>query len=188
MGDMTNYPMSQRSIALVGMMGAGKSAIGRGLATRLDLPFYDSDAEIERAAGCKIDDIFREYGEHAFRQSERQIIRRLLNGERCVLATGGGAFMDEGIRGAIGERAISIWLRATVELLYSRVSRRNSRPLLNNGDPRETLIRLTKERNPFYAKANITVDSLDVSKEIVIDRVRAALEDFSGSVDQFSLR
>ncbi len=187
MGDMTNYPMSQRSIVLIGMMGAGKSSIGRGLAMRLDLPFYDSDTEIERLVGCRIDDIFQEYGEQMFRQSERQIIDRLLCGERCVLATGGGAFIDQGIRDAISQRGVSIWLRATVELLYSRVSRRNSRPLLNNGDAWETMIRLTKERDPIYAQADITVDSLDVPKDIVIDRVEAALGDFSREL-VFSLK
>ncbi len=176
--------MNQRSIALVGMMGAGKTAIGRGLAARLGLPFRDSDREIERAAGCKIEDIFRDHGEPVFRHSERQMIERLLKGERCVLATGGGAFMDQETRDAMRRYAVSIWLRATVELLYSRVSHRTSRPLLNQGDPWETMVRLTRERDPVYAKADIVVDSLNMSRNMVIDQVQAALEDFSSVTNE----
>ena len=152
-------PAVPRSLVLVGLMGAGKTCIGRSLARRLDLPFVDADAEIEAAAGCSIEDIFALYGESDFRDGERRVIGRLLDGPIRVMATGGGAFMDPLTRRRIRERGISIWLRADLELLLSRVSRRNDRPLLKADDPRRVLERLIAERYPVYAEADIAVDS-----------------------------
>ena len=152
-------PAVPRSLVLVGLMGAGKTCIGRNLARRLDLPFVDADAEIEAAAGCSIEDIFALYGESDFRDGERRVIGRLLDGPIRVMATGGGAFMDPLTRRRIRERGISIWLRADLELLLSRVSRRNDRPLLKADDPRRVLERLIAERHPVYAEADIAVDS-----------------------------
>ena len=152
-------PAVPRSLVLVGLMGAGKTCIGRNLARRLDLPFVDADAEIEAAAGCSIEDIFALYGESDFRDGERRVIGRLLDGPIRVMATGGGAFMDPLTRRRIRERGISIWLRADLELLLSRVSRRNDRPLLKADDPRRVLERLIAERYPVYAEADIAVDS-----------------------------
>ena len=137
-----------RTVALVGLMGAGKSSIGRRLAQRLKVPFIDADAEIEAAAGATIEEIFERHGEAAFREGERRVIARLLEGPVQVLATGGGAFMDPATRALMRERAITVWLRADLELLLSRVTRRNNRPLLKGGDPRAVLERLMAERYP----------------------------------------
>jgi shikimate kinase len=164
-----------RSIVLVGLMGAGKSAVGRRLAARLGLKFVDADAEIEKAAGCSIADIFEIHGESAFREGERRVVARLLKEPPHVLATGGGAFMDAETRERIRERGISVWLRADIELLLSRVSRRDDRPLLKQGDKREILDQLIKERHPVYAEADITVDSEDVPHDRMVDKIIAAL-------------
>ena len=152
-------------------MGAGKSCIGRLLAGALDLPFVDADKEIEAAAGCTIDDIFTAHGEAAFREGERRVIARLLNQPKMVLATGGGAFMDTETRNLIRERATSVWLRADLELLLRRTARRNNRPLLKRGEPREILKRLIEERYPVYAEADIMVDSVDGPPEMTLARV-----------------
>jgi shikimate kinase len=141
-------PLSKRSIVLVGLMGAGKSTVGRRLAAALHLPFHDADHEIETAAGCSITDFFERYGEPAFRDGERRIIARLLEGPRHILATGGGAFMDPTTRAIIRARGLSIWLRADLDLLMARVSKRQTRPLLKTGDPRATMSRLMEERYP----------------------------------------
>ncbi len=164
-----------RTIALVGLMGAGKTSIGRRLAQRLGLPFVDADAEIETAAGTSIEEIFLRHGEAAFRDGERRVIARLLDNPPQVLATGGGAFMDPSTRALIKEKALSIWLRADVDLLLSRVGRRNNRPLLKNGEPRAILERLIAERHPVYAEADITVDSIDGPPEATLERLMAAL-------------
>lgn len=164
-----------RTIALVGLMGAGKSCIGRRLAQRLDLPFVDADREIEEAAGCSIEEIFERHGEQAFRDGERRVIARLLSGPPHVLATGGGAFMDPRTRAAIRERAIAIWLRADLDLLLKRVARRNDRPLLKVADPRRRLEELIAERHPIYAEADLIVDSEDGPPEATVERVLAAL-------------
>lgn len=164
-----------RTIVMVGMMGAGKSAIGRRLAQRLGLPFVDADAEIERAAGCSIEEIFAKHGEADFRDGERRVIARLLEGPVCVLATGGGAFMDSGTRDRIRERATSVWLKADLETLVDRVARRGNRPLLKNGDPREILERLIAVRYPVYAEADITVETGDVPPATTVERVVEAL-------------
>lgn len=150
-----------RSVALVGMMGAGKSSIGRRLATRLNVPFKDADTEIEQAAGCTISEIFERYGEPAFRDGERKVIQRLLAEPAHVIATGGGAFMDAVTRDRLKESAVTIWLRAPVDVLLARTQRRDTRPLLRNGNPRETLERLLAERTPVYAQADHTLDSED---------------------------
>jgi shikimate kinase len=160
-----------RTIALVGLMGAGKSCIGRLLAGALDLPFVDADKEIEAAAGCSVEDIFAAHGEAAFRDGERRVIARLLTQPKLVLATGGGAFMDPETRQLILDRATSVWLRADVELLVRRTARRNNRPLLKRGDPREVLGRLIKERYPVYAEADVAVDSVDGPPEMTLARV-----------------
>ncbi len=166
---------SGRSIVLVGLMGAGKTTIGRRLATRLGLPFVDADIEIERAAGCSIADVFRLYGEAAFRDGERRVIRRLLEGPPMVLATGGGAYMDASTRNLVRERAISIWLRCPLPVLLRRVQGRNHRPLLNEAPPRDVLARLMTVRHPIYAEADIIVDCGDHNVDHSTSRVIEAM-------------
>ncbi len=143
--------LRSRSLVLVGMMGAGKSSIGRRLAARLEIPFVDADAEIERAAGMTISDMFAKHGESSFRSGEARVIARLLEAGPQVLATGGGAFMNTDTRVLIGQKGISIWLKADYRILMRRIRRRNDRPLLNTGDPADTLKRLIDERYPVYA-------------------------------------
>jgi shikimate kinase len=172
--------LAGRSIVLVGLMGAGKTSIGRRLAQRLGLPFVDADAEIEAAAGETIEEIFERRGESVFREGERKVIARLLANPVHVLATGGGAFMDPGTRALIRERAISIWLRAGLDLLVARVSRRSNRPLLKQ-DPRATLAQLIERRYPVYAEADITVETVDGPPEMTLERVLAGLADFLGA-------
>ncbi|HEX9488762.1 MAG TPA: shikimate kinase, partial [Stellaceae bacterium] len=164
-----------KTVALVGLMGAGKSSIGRRLAQRLGLPFIDADSEIEAAADATIEEIFQRHGEAAFRNGERRVIARILDGPVHVLATGGGAFMDASTRAVIGARAISVWLRADIELMLARVGRRNNRPLLKGGDPRAVLEQLIAQRYPIYAQADITIDSVDGPPEATLERVMAAL-------------
>jgi len=167
-----------RTIAFVGLMGAGKSCIGRLLAGALGLPFVDADREIEAAAGCSVEDIFAAHGEAAFRDGERRVIARLLTQPKLVLATGGGAFMDPETRRLIHERATSVWLRADADLLVRRTARRNNRPLLKRGDPREVLSRLIDERYPVYAEADVAVDSVDGPPEMTLARVMQGLRRF----------
>jgi shikimate kinase len=167
-----------KTIALVGLMGAGKSSIGRRLAQALGLPFMDADAEIEAAAGASIEEIFARDGEAAFRNGERRVIARLLYGPAQILATGGGAFMDPTTRSLIRERAISVWLRADIDTLLARVGRRNNRPLLKTSDPRVVLTRLIDERYPVYAEADITVDTVDGPPEATLVKVIDALGHF----------
>ena len=164
-----------RTIVLVGLMGAGKSKIGRRLATRLALPFFDSDCEIEAAAGETIDEIFANRGERVFRDGERRVIARLLAQPVHVLATGGGAFMDPITRALIARRGISLWLRADLEVLVARVARRSNRPLLKEADPKAVLAELIERRYPVYAEADLVVDSGEGSPETTIARVLAAL-------------
>lgn len=160
-----------RSIALVGLMGAGKSTIGRRLAKRLGLPFVDADDEIERSSGYTIAEIFDRFGERAFREGERRVIVRLVEGPPQVIATGGGAFADEASRSLILERCIAIWLDADIETLVERLGRRGHRPLLSGRDPRETIAALAETRNPFYALAHLRVASGAGPHEIVVDAI-----------------
>lgn len=164
-----------RTIALVGLMGAGKSCIGRLLAAALELPFVDADKEIEAAAGCSVEDIFTAHGEAAFRDGERRVIARLLTEPKMVLATGGGAFMDPETRKLIHDHATSVWLRADVDLLLRRTARRNNRPLLKRGDPRQILGKLIEQRYPVYGDADVVVDSVDGPPEMTLARVMAGL-------------
>ena len=164
-----------KTIALVGLMGVGKTSIGRRLAQRLDLPFVDADAEIEAAAGSSIEEIFQRHGEVAFRDGERRVMARLLDAPPCVLATGGGAFMDPSTRTLLRSRAVTVWLRADLEVMLARVSRRGNRPLLKTGEPRAVLERLIAERYPVYAEADLTVDSIDGPPDATVERVIAAL-------------
>jgi shikimate kinase len=163
-----------RSIVLVGLMGAGKSTIGRRLAQKLDLAFVDADAEIEQAAGKSVQDIFRDHGEASFREGERRVIARLLESGPQVLATGGGAFMNEETRNNISRRGIAVWLKADIELLMKRVRRRDNRPLLKADNPEEVMQTLIEQRYPVYGRADIIVESRDVPhSSIVSDVIRA---------------
>ncbi|HEX7007990.1 MAG TPA: shikimate kinase [Alphaproteobacteria bacterium] len=164
-----------RTIVLVGLMGAGKSCVGRRLATRLGLPFIDADREIEQAAGCSIPEFFARHGEAAFRDGERRVIKRLLSNPVHVLATGGGAFMDPQTRALVRECGISVWLRADLDLLLRRVLRRTDRPLLQVADPRRKLEELIALRYPVYAEADVTVDSDDGPPEATVEKVIDAL-------------
>jgi shikimate kinase len=164
-----------RTIVLVGLMGAGKTKIGRRLAARLELPFFDSDHEIEAAAGESIPEIFEHHGEIAFRDGERRVIARLLRQPVHVLATGGGAFMDPQTRAIIARRGVSVWLRADLDVLLARVSRRSNRPLLQERDPRAVLAELIERRYPVYAEADLTIDSGDGPPDATAARVIASL-------------
>lgn len=171
-------PAAERSIVLVGLMGAGKTTVGRRLARRLDLAFVDADAEIEEAAGETIPEIFERRGEAAFRAGERRVIARLLSGPPQVLATGGGAYMDPVTRANIAARGISIWLKADLEILMKRVGKRGDRPLLQNGDPRATMQRLMEERYPVYAEADITIESLEGPHDTIVETIVERLKEF----------
>lgn len=160
--------LAGRPILLVGMMGAGKTTVGRRLAARLGLDFVDSDAEIETAAGMSIPDIFSTRGEDDFRAGEARVIARLLREHRGVIATGGGAFISEDTRALVREHAVSIWIKAEFELLFTRVSKRATRPLLQTPDPRGTLKALIEARYPTYGQADITVMSRDVPHDTVV--------------------
>ena len=164
-----------RNIVFVGMMGSGKSAIGKRLAANLDLPFMDADNEIEAAAGMSIPDIFDCFGEDHFRQGERKVIARLMAEGPMVLSTGGGAFMNDETRELITSNAISIWLKADLETLVQRVKRKDNRPLLKTGDPEEIMGNLLKEREPFYSLANVVVESRNESHESVVEAVAESL-------------
>lgn len=165
-----------KPVVLVGLMGAGKSTIGRRLATALSLNFIDSDVEISEAAGCSISDIFETYGETIFRDLEQRVLLRLLSSAPCVIATGGGAFIQPAIREAIKEKAISVWLKADLPVLLERVSRRDTRPLLKSGDKGDILSKLIEERYPVYGEADITIDSNAGLHEAVVENILLALE------------
>jgi shikimate kinase len=169
-------PATDRTIVLIGMMGAGKTTVGRRLAAKLGLEFVDADSEIEAAAGCSIEDIFERHGEQAFRDGERRVIKRLLDGPARVLATGGGAFMDPETRARIHEHGLSVWLRADLDVLLERCLRRTHRPLLQRGDPRQTLERLIAQRYPVYAEADITVESGPGPHDAVVDEIVKQLQ------------
>jgi shikimate kinase len=167
--------LGTRSIVLVGMMGAGKSTIGRRLSARLQLPFLDADTEIEAAAGMSIPDIFETHGEPHFRDGEARVIARLLDSGPAVIATGGGAFMREETRGRIRSKAVSIWLKADVDIIMRRVKRRVDRPLLQTTDPAMTVARLIEEREPVYQHADLTIWSREVPHEKIVDECIDAL-------------
>lgn len=168
--------LGSRSIVLVGIMGCGKSTVGKRLAQRLGLEFIDADSEIERAANMTVSEIFSEHGEPYFRSGEERVIARLLQEGPQVLATGGGAFMSEATRSEIAAHGLSIWLKVDFETVMARVRRRSTRPLLRNPDPEGTMRKLMAEREPVYAKAALTVTSKDVPHEAVVDQIVATLE------------
>ncbi len=165
-----------RPLVLVGMMGAGKTTIGRRLAEKLALPFHDADAEIEAAAGMSVSELFEKHGEASFRQGETKVIARLLAVGPIVLATGGGALTSPETRALVRDRAISIWLRAEVDTLVRRATRRPTRPLLKRGDPKETIARLLAERTPYYEQATLTVESQPGAHGKTVAAILAALE------------
>jgi shikimate kinase len=167
----------KRTVALVGMMGAGKSSLGRRLAARLSVEFRDADTEIEHAAGCSINEIFARFGEPAFRDGERKVITRLLGLAPHVLATGGGAFADDAVRARIKSDAVSIWINVPLSVLVERVGRRDTRPMLKDGDPAEIMARLLKEREPFYAQADLTVNSEDGPHQMAVEKIVAMLKE-----------
>ena len=173
--DSLSVPLAGRSVALVGMMGAGKTNVGRRLAAKLGLPFHDADAEIERDAGCSVAEMFARDGEAEFRRRERRVIAQLLADVPTVLATGGGAFMDAETRRAMQVKAVSIWLRCDLPLLLSRLAACTDRPLLRSGDPTEILQRLMTLRHPFYAEADLAFDSRDEDPDATTARVHAVL-------------
>jgi len=168
--------LGERSIVLVGLMGCGKSSVGRRLASRLGLGFVDADEEIERVAAKSIVEIFADHGEAYFRDGERRVIARLLSSGPQVLATGGGAFINPETRANIRERGVSIWLRADLPVLMRRVSKRDTRPLLKSGDPEATMRDLMAGRYPIYADADITIESRDVPHDVIVNEVIAALK------------
>ena len=168
----------KKIIVLVGIMGAGKSTVGKILADRLGMRFIDADQEIERAAGCTITDFFEKYGEVEFRKGEERVISRILAGEPCVLATGGGAFMSEATRLLIKKMAISVWLRVSFEVLAKRLEKRSDRPLLQTTDPQQTLKALIKKRYPIYNDADFIVDAENDGVDITVSKVIECLGDY----------
>jgi shikimate kinase len=174
--------LGRRSIVLIGMMGVGKSSIGRRLGARLGIPFNDADAEIEKAAGMSIADIFARHGEAAFRSGESRVIARLLDGGPQVLATGGGAVMNPETRALIKKKGVSVWLSAELDLLMRRISKRRAeRPMLHTADPAATLRELLAEREPIYAQADLTVQSREVPHDAVVAEIVGALTAFLAS-------
>ena len=164
-----------RNLVLVGMMGAGKSTVGKRLAERLKLRFADADAEIESAADKSIPEIFAEHGETYFREGERRVIARLLDEPALVLATGGGAFINAETRQRIAARAVSVWLKAELDVLMSRVRKRSNRPLLKTADPDATMQQLMEVRHPIYTLADVTVQSREVAHEVIVSEILEAL-------------
>ena len=172
---VTPARLNERTIALVGLMGAGKSTVGKRLAAQLGMPFRDADTEIEAAAGRSVSDIFAQFGEQAFREGERRVIARLLEDPPHVLATGGGAFVNDETRALINERAISVWLKADLDLLARRVSKRDTRPLLSGKDPRAVLEAHAEARYGKYAEAHLIIESGDAAHQTTVDAIIAAL-------------
>lgn len=167
--------LGDRSIVFVGLMGAGKTAIGRKVAQALGLPFLDSDHEIEAASRLTVPELFELYGEAEFRALEQRVIQRILETPRQVLSTGGGAFMNAQTREAVAASGISVWLMADLDVLMERVAKKQNRPLLQNDDPRAVMARLMEERYPIYAEANVTVHTRDERKEVIAAEVIDAL-------------
>jgi shikimate kinase len=165
-----------RPVVLVGLMGVGKSTVGRRLARRLGLPFIDSDSAIEDASGFSAAEVYERFGEKDFRDGERRLVARLIDGDVRVIATGGGAFVDHRTRQLLNERAITVWLDAPVDVLAERTSRRNTRPLLRNADPKGTLERLSNERRPSYEEAHIHIRSGNGAHKDVVEAIVQALD------------
>jgi shikimate kinase len=178
--DPSTAPALIKSVVLVGLMGAGKTSIGRLLAAALGVPFVDADAEIEAAAGRSVSEIFETRGEAEFRAGERRVMARLLKGPIRIIASGGGAFIDSGTRAQIGKSAVSVWLKADIDTLAKRVARRHHRPLIKGQNAREVLSRLMAERDPFYATADITVETADDAPEMITGKVISGLENHLG--------
>jgi shikimate kinase len=170
--------IDNRSIVLIGLMGAGKTTVGRRLANRLKLPFVDADHEIEQAAGKTIPEIFEEHGEQYFRDGERRVIDRLMHEDTKVIATGGGAYMNADTRAAIAQAGISVWLKADFDLLMKRVRKRSNRPLLQTDDPEAVMRKLIAERYPVYEQADVTVQSRDVPHDQIVASCMEALADW----------
>jgi shikimate kinase len=170
-------PLRRRTIALVGLMGVGKSSVGRRLAHALELPFRDADSEVEAAAGRSISDIFADLGEEAFREGERRVITRLLEQEPHVLATGGGAFINPETRALIKSKAISVWLKADLDVLARRISRKDTRPLLVGKDPLEVLEAQAQARYPAYGEADLVVETGDAAHHVTVEQIINALSD-----------
>ena len=171
--------LGRRNLVFVGLMGAGKSAIGRMTASQLGLPFVDTDAEIERVSRMTVSELFEAYGESEFRALETRVIKRLLKTGPRVISTGGGAFINEKTRNQIEQGGISLWLKADLDVLWERVNKRDHRPLLKTENPKQTLANLMNQRYPIYALADLTVQSRDERKEVIVDEVMAAIIDFS---------
>lgn len=172
---LTGSRRLERTVALVGMMGVGKSTVGKKLAESLGSPFVDSDDEIVRAAGLSVQEIFERHGEPEFRRGERRVIERLLNGPPIVLATGGGAYMDPDTRALLKEKATTVWLRADLDLIWKRVNRRDTRPLLKRENPKQVLADLLAVRAPIYAEADFAIDSGDGPASDAVKAIRDAM-------------
>ena len=170
--------VKKKTIVLVGIMGAGKTTVGKILADRIGIQFVDADQEIERAAGCTITDIFEKYGEAEFRKGEERVISRILSGQPCVLATGGGAFMSQATRLLIKKTATSVWLRVSFEVLAKRLEKRSGRPLLQTVDPQQTLRALINKRYPIYNGADLIVEAKDDAVDITVSKVVECLGDY----------
>lgn len=175
LAEQARAALGNRHLVFVGLMGAGKSVIGRMVAQQMGLPFIDTDAEIERVSRMSIPELFASYGEAEFRSLETRVIERLLKGAPRIISTGGGAFINERTRAAIEAGGVSIWLRAELDVLWERVSKRDNRPLLKTENPKQTLENLMNHRYPIYAQADLTVESRDVRKEIVAGAVLSAI-------------
>lgn len=174
--DHTKASWQDRTIALVGLMGAGKSTVGRRLAEALDRPFFDSDDEIEKAAGLSVSDIFALHGEAEFRRGEQRVLERLLDGPPHILATGGGAYLNADTRALMREKAITVWLNADLETLWKRVSKRTHRPLLKRANPKGVLTDLLEARRPIYEEADLIVPSVDGPHNMTVDKIIEALK------------
>lgn len=175
LGEQARAKLGRRNIVFVGLMGAGKSAVGRMVAQQLRVPFIDTDVEIERVSRMTISELFATYGEEEFRALETRVIKRLLRGGPKVISTGGGAFINDNTRRHITRGGISLWLKADLEVLWERVNKRDHRPLLKTENPKATLAALMEKRYPIYAEADLTIESRDVRKEIIVTEVLAAI-------------
>ncbi|WP_296067874.1 shikimate kinase [uncultured Agrobacterium sp.] len=178
LGEQARAMLGRRNIVFVGLMGAGKSAVGRMVAQQLRVPFIDTDVEIERVSRMTISELFATYGEEEFRALETRVIKRLLRGGPKVVSTGGGAFINDNTRAHIRRGGISLWLKADLEVLWERVNKRDHRPLLKTENPKATLAALMEKRYPIYAEADITIESRDVRKEIIATEVLTAIAGF----------